>query len=139
MVLILADYDLVHPIVLLVPDEDVPLCKLGLLVQHDKRGLDGLLEANIRRLECHLRVLSGLGNVGYGGLSLVPTDLAAGPFHHFVKLLNSNKLSSCFIELHTDFLESTAAITGRTAPIPIIKCKHVIIIVIILFSTTHSY
>ena len=139
MVLVLADYDLVDAIVLLIPDEDVPLCNLGLFVEHDEGSLDGLLEANIRRLECHLRVLSGLGNVGDGGLSLAPIGRAAGLFHHVVKLLNSNKLPGCFIELHTDFLESTAAVAGRTAPIPIIECEHVIVIVIILISTAHSY
>ena len=58
LVLILADCDFVHAICLLVLNENVPFCQLRLIVKNDEGSLNGLLEANICRLEGHLGVFS---------------------------------------------------------------------------------
>ena len=97
MVLILADNYLEHTICLLVLNEDVPLCQIWLRVKHDERSFNRLLEANICRLEGHLRVFSRLCKILGRCLSLAFVDCAARSFHHLVELLDSHELASLFI------------------------------------------
>ena len=97
LVLILAHCDFVHAICLLVLNKDVPFCQLWLIVKNDEGSLNGLLEANICRLEGLLGVFSGLGKICDCCLSLASVDLGARLFHHVVELLDSHELSSLFI------------------------------------------
>ena len=97
LVLILTDCDFVHTICLLVLNENVPFCQLWLIVKNDEGSLNGLLEANICRLECRLSSFSRLHKICSCCLGLASVDLAARLFHHVVELLDSHELSSLLI------------------------------------------
>ena len=103
-------------VVFLVLDQNVSLRDVGLLVKHDKRRFDRLLESNISALERHGLVRPGLCQLVNSGLGRITADNRARPIDLVEELVNADELTCLLIKPHSSLLK-VATVLGNTVPI----------------------